>query len=237
MDLDLILQNWPLFLSGIWTTLWLVAASLALGGLLAVPIALAQTEKTRFWRHVAFGYSYAFRGTPLLVQLYLIYYGLSQFEFVRDSFLWIAFKQASVCALISFTLNNAAYSSEILRGAILAVPKSLSEAGEALGLSRSKVLFLVVLPLALRRSIPAYSNEVIFVVHASVVASTITVVDILGAGRQLNATYYLIYEGFLVAAILYMALVTLVSLVFRRLEWRFLAFNTPFRDTAQKSAA
>lgn len=235
MDIDLILQNWPLFIQGIWTTLWLVTASLFIGGLLAIPISLAQTQQTPFFRHLAYGFSYAFRGTPLLVQTYLIYYGLSQFEAIRESVFWFAIRDASICALISFSLNSAAYSSEILRGAILAIPNGVSEAASALGLKKWQSLVLIIIPLALRRSIPAYSNEVIFMLHASVIASTITVVDILGAGRQLNATYYLVFEGFLAAAVIYMALVLIISLLFRRLEWRFLAFSKPHRATAAEA--
>lgn len=237
MDIELILQNWSLFLQGIWTTLWLVATALLIGGLMAIPLALAQALKIRFWGQLAFGFSYAFRGTPLLVQMYLIYYGLSQFEAVRDSVFWFVLKDAALCALISFSLNSAAYTSEILRGAMVAIPKGISEAAQALGLKRWQALMLVIVPLALRRSIPAYSNEVIFMLHASVIASTITVVDILGAGRQINADYYLVYEGFLAAAVIYMTLVLIISLIFRQLERRFLAFNQPFRASAKRAVA
>lgn len=233
MDLELIAENWGLFANGLWTTVWLVSLSLILGSLAAIPLALAQAYRVPVVGRISAGFSYAIRGTPLLIQVYLLYYGLAQFEVIRESFLWPVLKNAQTCALIGFAMNSAAYTSEILRGAIVAIPRGLSEAALALGLSRWKAIRLVVLPLAIRRSLPAYSNEVIFMVHASVIASTITVVDILGAGRQLNSTYYVIYEGFLTAALLYMALVLLVSLLFRTLEIRFLDVFTAGTQRAQ----
>ncbi len=222
MDLSLVADNWTLFAEGVWTTLWLVTLSLILGGLMAIPLALVQAFRVPVLGQLAAGYSYAIRGTPVLIQVYLLYYGLAQFEAVRTSMFWPLFRDAQTCALIGFALNSAAYTGEILRGAIAAIPRGLHEAAASLGLSRWRAIRLVVLPLAIRRSLPAYSNEVIFMIHASVIASTITVVDILGAGRQLNSTYYVVYEGFLTAAVLYMALVLLVTFVFRTLEIRFL---------------
>ncbi len=222
MDLSLVADNWTLFAEGVWTTLWLVTLSLILGGLMAIPLAVVQAFRVPVLGQLAAGYSYAIRGTPVLIQVYLLYYGLAQFEAVRTSVFWPLLRDAQTCALIGFALNSAAYTGEILRGAIAAIPRGLHEAAAALGLSRWMAIRLVVLPLAIRRSLPAYSNEVIFMIHASVIASTITVVDILGAGRQLNSTYYVVYEGFLTAAVLYMALVLLVTLAFRMLEIRFL---------------
>jgi arginine/ornithine transport system permease protein len=224
MALDLIIGYLPVFANGLWTTLWLVSCSLVIGVLMGVPLALAQALNLRVLGALAFAFSYAFRGTPLLVQLYLIYYGLAQFDAVRNSPFWLLLRNAEICALIAFSLNSAAYGAEILRGAIVNIPDGLMEAAQSMGLTRAQSLRLVILPLAFRRSIPAYSNEVIFMIHASVIASTISVVDILGAGRQLNSTYYLVYEGLLVAAVMYMTIVFLVSAVFRRLEARFLAY-------------
>jgi len=236
MDLELIAENWRLFAGGLWTTVWLVTLSLVIGGLLAIPLALVQAYRVPVLGRIAAGYSYAIRGTPVLIQVYLLYYGLAQFETVRESIFWPLLRDAQSCALIGFALNSAAYTGEILRGALAAVPRGLHEAASALGLSRWKGIRLVVLPLAMRRSLPAYSNEVIFMIHASVIASTITVVDILGAGRQLNSTYYVVYEGFVTAAVLYMALVLVVSLVFRALEIRFLDVFTAGASRARSSA-
>ncbi len=222
MDIVLIAQYWQLFLEGVWTTVWLVSLSLLIGGIMAIPLAIAQAYEIPFLGRFSAIYSYAFRGTPLLVQLYIIYYGLAQFEVIRDSIFWPILKHAHWCALISFSLNSAGYVCEILRGAILSVPKGETEAGESIGMTRTRIIRRIVLPSAMRKSIPAYSNEVIFLLHASVIASTVTVTDILGAGRQLNSQFYVVYEGFLTAALLYVILVFGVNHIFKKTEARFL---------------
>lgn len=221
MDLSLIADNWQLFAKGVGNTLSLVALSLVAGFLLAVPLALCQAYTTPVLGKMATGYSYLVRGTPLLIQAYLIYNGLAQFEFVRSSVAWIVLKDAYSCALVAFSLNSAAYISEILRGAIISIPKGLHEAAKALGLRPRQAFWLVTLPIALRRSIPAGTNEVIFLLHASVIASTITIVDILGAGRELNNKFYVTYEGFVTAALLYLVIVFVLTKIAKSLEQRF----------------
>jgi arginine/ornithine transport system permease protein len=167
-------------------------------------------------------YVYVFRGTPLIVQTFLIYFGLSQFEWIRDSWAWAYLRSPWWCALIAFSLNSGAYATEIIRGAVENTPRGELEAASALGLSPRQVDFLVLIPAALRRALPQYSNEVVFMLHGSAVASVITLQDILGAGRTLNAKYYLAYEGFITAAILYMAITFLLIWLFRGLEDRYL---------------
>ena len=162
------------------------------------------------------------RGTPLLLQVYIIYYGLGQFEMVRTSIFWPWLKEAWFCIAFGLILNNTAYLTEIIQGALRAVPRGLIESARALGMSPTKIFILVSCPIALRRSIPALSNEFIFVMHSTAVASTITVVDILGAGRKLNASYYLAYEGFITAAVLYVTIAFSASYGFKALEKRFL---------------
>lgn len=203
----------------------MVSLALFFGIILAIPLALAQAYEVPILGKAAFFYSYMFRGTPLLVQLYILYYGLAQFESIRSSFAWFALKDAYICAVLGFTLNSAAYVAEIYRGAIVNLDKGELEAAEAYGMSKWKAIRLIVLPQAMRNSLPAYSNEVIFLLHASVVASTITVIDILGAGRKLNSTYYVIYEGFLTAAALYMVIVLIIVLVFKKFERKYLVFR------------
>ena len=222
MDFALIIENWELFALGVWNTLWLVVCSLIVGGILAVPLAMAQVYKVPYLGKLSMVYSYIFRGTPLLVQLFIIYYGLAQFETIRSSFLWPILREPTYCALLGFSLNGAAYASEIFRGALSGIAKGYLEAAMACGMSWWTAFRRIVLPIALRRSIPVYSNEVIFMLHGSVLASTITIVDILGAGRQLNGSYYVTYEGFLTAAALYMIIVFGVSLLFRSLENKYL---------------
>ncbi|MGB0498508.1 MAG: ABC transporter permease [Rubricella sp.] len=222
MRVDLVLANWEMFANGVWMTLQLTAIALFLGFLIALPAGIARARRVPFWSPLINAYVYAFRGTPLLVQLFLVYYGLAQFDFVRDSWAWTFLRDAWWCAVITFSLNSGAYATEIIRGAVQTTPKGEEEAAKALGMKRWQVYGLVLIPSALRRALPQYGNEVVFMLHGSVVASIITLQDILGAGRTLNARYYLAYEGFLTAAVLYMALTFLLVTAFRRLERRYL---------------
>lgn len=227
LDLSLIAGNFDRFLYGVWTTLNLTFLSLIIGGLMAIPMAIARASRHRILNPIIWTYTYVFRGTPLLVQTYLIYYGVGQFAVIRESWLWDPIlSQAWWCALIAFTLNTAAYSTELLRGAIVDTPRGEVEAAIATGHSARGRLRRIILPSAFRRAIPAYSNEVIFMLHGSVVASTITLQDILGVGRWLNGRYYLAYEGFITAAGLYFLIVLAITFAFRRAERRYLRHLT-----------
>ncbi|HMQ91738.1 ABC transporter permease, partial [Amaricoccus sp.] len=199
----------------------------AMGFAIAVPAGLSRARRVPVVSPLINGYVYLFRGTPLLVQTFLIYFGLAQFEWIRDSWAWTFLRDPWWCALIAFSLNSGAYGTEIIRGAIVTTGKGELEAAWALGLSRRQVDWLVLMPSALRRSLPQYGNEAVFMLQGSVVASVITLQDILGAGRTLNARYYLAYEGFLAAAILYMAITFLLVLAFRGLESRYLRHLRP----------
>ena len=221
MKFDLVLKHWDLFLSGVWVTLHLTFLALLFGMLIALPASLSMARRTRFSPLIR-AYVYVFRGTPLLVQTYLIYYGLSQFEFVRDSFAWPILREAWWCALIAFSLNSGAYTAEILRGAIKTTPKGEIEGAQALGLSERKVTWLVLMPSVIRRALPQYGNEVVFMLHGTVVASVITIQDILGVGRTVNAKYYIPYEGILTAAVLYMVITFALVRLFRLVEQRYL---------------
>lgn len=222
MRVDLVLANWTLFAEGVWITLQLTFLALAVGFVIALPAGIARARRVPVASPLINGYVYLFRGTPLLVQAFLVYYGLSQFEFVRESWAWAYLRDPWWCALIAFSLNSGAYTTEIIRGAVETTPRGELEAASALGLSPLQVDALVLIPSALRRALPQYGNEVVFMLHGSAVASVITLQDILGAGRTLNARYYLAYEGFLTAAILYMAITFLVVQVFRGVEGRYL---------------
>ncbi len=221
MNFELVFRHWDLFLSGIWVTLHLTALALVFGFLIALPASLSLARRSRFSPLVR-GYVYVFRGTPLLVQTYLIYYGLSQFDFVRESWAWVFLREAWWCALIAFSLNSGAYTAEILRGAIKTTPKGEIEGAMAVGLSERQVTWLILLPSSLRRALPQYGNEVVFMLHGTVVASIITIQDILGVGRTVNAKYYVAYEGLLSAAALYMVITFTLVWVFRRVEKRYL---------------
>ena len=221
MKFELVFRHWDLFLSGVWVTVHLTALALLIGFMIALPAALSLTRRSRFSPLVR-GYVYFFRGTPLLVQTYLVYYGLAQFEFVRESWAWFFLREAWWCAVIVFALNSGAYAAEILRGAIKTTPKGEIDGAKAMGLSERQVTWLILLPSALRRALPQYGNEVVFMLHGTVVASIITIQDILGVGRTVNAKYYVAYEGLLSAAALYMVITFMLVWVFRRVEKRYL---------------
>ncbi|MEY8833358.1 ABC transporter permease [Phaeobacter italicus] len=237
LDVALIAANFDRFLYGVWVTLNLTFLSLVLGGLLSIPMAIARASGHAVLNPLVQGYTYVFRGTPLLVQTYLIYYGVGQFEVIRQSFLWDPIlSSAWWCALIAFTLNTAAYTTELLRGAIADTPKGEVEAAIATGHSYRSRMRRIILPSAFRRAIPAYSNEVIFMLHGSVIASTITLQDILGVGRWLNGRYYLAYEGFITAAVLYFLIVLCITWIFRSIEGRYLRHLTRRATTASSDA-
>ncbi|MEM6972129.1 MAG: ABC transporter permease [Pseudomonadota bacterium] len=235
MRLELVFENLGLFGEGVLMTLELAAIALIIGFALALPMGLAIYRKTPVAAAASKGFIYVFRGTPLLVQAYLIYYGLSQFEAVRDSIFWQApdlirgtilgeawpsLRSAWWCAVIAFSLNSAAYQAAILAGAFEAVPRGVLEGGRAVGLSERLITRLVLLPTALRQALPQYSNEVVFMLHGTAVAGVITLQDILGAGRTLNARYYVAYEGYLTAAFLYMAITGCLVVAFKLIEKR-----------------
>ena len=222
MRVELVLANWTLFAQGVLVTLQLTGIALGLGLLLALPAGLARARRAPWVSPAVNAYVYLFRGTPLLVQTFLIYYGLAQFDWVRESWAWTFLREPWWCAAIAFSLNSGAYMTEIVRGAVETTPKGEIEAAKALGLSPRQTDALVLLPSALRRALPQFGNEAVFMLHGSAVASVITLQDILGAGRTLNAKFYLAYEGFLTAAVLYMALTFLLVLAFRALERRYL---------------
>jgi len=224
----LIYDNIGRFFEGALITLQLTFLALLVGGLIAVPLAIARAYRKPYLNPVIRFYTYVFCGTPLLVQVYLFYFGLGQFEAVRESFLWDPILSSPWwCVMIAFTLNTAAYTTEFLRGAIETTPHGEIEAAKACGMSPSTQMRLVVLPNAFRRALPAYSNEVIFTLHGSVIASTVTLQDLLGVGRWLNGRYYLAYEGFLTAMVFYMAIVFLISIAFKLAEKRFLGHLRP----------
>ena len=228
LDIVLIAQNLDRFVAGAFVTLQLTILALILGGLISIPMAIARADKKNLFNAPVWVFTYFFRGTPLLVQTYLIYYGLGQFEWIRESMLWKPIlSSAWWCALIAFTLNTAAYTTELLRGAIESTSRGEVEAAKACGLSGRMRMRRIILPSSFRRALPAYSNEVIFMLHGSVVASTITIQDLLGVGRWLNGRYYLAYEGFITAAVFYFVLVLLITKGFRYWEKHWLAHLYP----------
>ncbi|MEI6898186.1 MAG: ABC transporter permease [Psychromonas sp.] len=221
MDFSIIITEYQFYLTGLWTTTWLVALSLFLGLCIAIPAGILRSSDHKIIRLPIWAFMYFFRGSPLLVQLFLIYYGTAQFEWLRESWLWEYFQEAWFCALLAFTLNTGAYTAEIVRGVIAAMPKGELEAAKAYGMSKWKTLRRITLPNSLRRALPVYSNEVIFMIHGSAVAGIVTIVDITGAARVVNARYYAPFEAYFSAAILYMCLTFSVIYLFKRWERRY----------------
>ena len=159
----------------------------------------------------------------MLVQLFLVYYGLAQFEAVRASVFWPWLSSAWFCAVLAFAVNTCAYTTEIIAGALRALPAGELEAARSLGMSRSQVVRRILLPSALRRSLPAYGNEAIMMLHGTSLASIVTLLDLTGAARELNSRFYLPFEAFITAALFYLALTFVLVALFRRAEHRWLA--------------
>lgn len=220
MNWYLIVDVLPLLLDGAILTAQLTIASIGLGFFIALPLALLRASSSPWLSQPALLYTFVFRGTPLLVQLFLIYYGAGQVEWVRSSFAWSILKEPYWCALIAFSLNNAAYTTEILRGGIRAVPAGEIEAAKALGMSYALRTRRVVLPTAFRLSLPAYANEVVLMLKASSLASTITLMELTGTARKIVAQTFSPYEVFVSAALIYLGFTFLIVHVFARLERR-----------------
>lgn len=227
MDLAIIFENIDIYFTGLKNTLVLVSISLVLGLMLAVPLAIFRNYGSPAVQMPIRAFVYFFRGTPLLVQMFLIYYGFGQFDLIKESFLWPFFKEAYFCALFAFTLNTGAYTAEILRGSIKATPHGEIEAAMAAGMSRLLMVRRIILPSAFRRALPAYSNEIIFMLHGSSLASVITIVDITGAARIINARFYSPYEAFLTAAVFYLAITFIIVFLVKKLEVRWFAHLQP----------
>lgn len=222
MDFSIFISEYQFYLTGLWTTIWLVTVSLLLGLFIAIPTGIMRSSENWLVKSLAWSYMYFFRGTPLLVQLFLIYYGSAQFEWIRESWLWAYFQEAWFCALLAFTLNTGAYTAEIVRGVISTMPKTELEAAKAYGMNKWQILRRITLPNSIRRALPAYSNEIIFMIHGSAIAGIVTIVDITGAARVINARYYAPFEAYFGAAILYMCLTFSVIFVFKKWEKRYL---------------
>lgn len=221
MDLTLIQTALPQLAGGAVLTLELVLLSLAAGIVLAVATAFGQLSRLRPLSLLVGAYVFVFRSTPLLVQIFLVYYGLGQFDAVRGSLLWPLLREPYWCAILALTLNTGAYGGEIIRGGILSVPFGQIEAARALGMAPGLMYRRIILPQAFRQVLPAYGNEMIQVVQASSLASTITLMELTGIARAIAARTYQPLEVFLVAGAFYLLLNLVIAQGVRLAERRF----------------
>jgi len=219
--LDFVIEHLPRYIQGSWVTIQLTAISCAIGLVLAIPVALMRRSWRRSLYAVSTLYVLFFRGTPLLAQIFLIYYGSAQFRVELETLgLWVFFREPWFCALFTLTLNTAAYTAEILRGAIQSIPKSEIEAAIALGLKSFQRLRLIVLPRAMSLAWPTYTNEVVYQIQATSLVSIITVMDITGVARVAGSRYFTFYEAFGLAAVMYLIIVYSFLFAARRVESR-----------------
>jgi polar amino acid transport system permease protein len=210
----------PSFLSGLGVTLTLVISSILMGAVLSLPVALGRMSKNRLWSWLAYAYVYFFRGTPLITQLFLVYYGLGSFRPQLESVgLWWFFRDAWNCALFTFTLNTAAYQAEILRGAIESVPRGQREAAAALGLPERVAFLKVILPQAMIVALRPYGNEIILMIKGSAIVAIVTVFDLMGETRRAFSRTF-DYQMYVWAAVLYLFMVELLRNIWGWLEAR-----------------
>ena len=221
-----------LYGEGLLVTLQLTLYSLGIGALLALLCALALVSSNTLLRWPAQAFTYFMRGTPLLIQVYLIYYGFSQLEWIQVRWdavwPWTYFKEPFFCAFLAFTLNTAAYTAEMLAGSIRETSKGEVEAARAMGMSRWQLMRRIVMPSAVRRTLPAYSNEVVMMLHSTSLASTVpSLVDLTGAASRVYSDYYLPFEAYIAAAVVYLCITFILIGIFRLAERHFLGYLAP----------
>lgn len=215
---ELLVKWTPKMLEGALLTLELLGLSALIGLILAVPLGIARASRHWYVRALPYGYIFFFRGTPLLLQLALVYYGLAQFDAVRKSLFWPYLRDPFFCTLLAMSLHTTAYIAEILRGAIHAIPIGEMEAARSLGMSRRQTLIFIVLPRAARIALPAYSNEVILMLKASAVVYTVTLYDLMGMAKTIAAKNYQYMLFFCYAGLFYLLITLGLTLVFRLIE-------------------
>ena len=218
---SLIFINFFKILKALDQTLLLLLASLPIGFILSLIFALGRVSKNKFLSKTIEYYIFIIRGTPLLVQIYLIYFGLGSVKVIRDSFLWIILKEPFWCGVLALTINTVAYGSEIFRGGIQAVSQGQIESGKSLGFTRISLLRKIIFPIALRQVLPTYGNELILMVKATSLISLTTYMEMTGVARRLMAITWAPVEAFLAAGIIYLFLNFLMVQFIKYLEWKY----------------
>tara|TARA_Y100000816_G_scaffold191106_1_gene139244 strand:- start:297 stop:968 length:672 start_codon:yes stop_codon:yes gene_type:complete len=221
MDLELMINSFPKLLNATVITLKLLSLSLFFGLFIGLLFAVMRMSKNLILNKFAYGYSYLFRGTPLLVQIFIIYFGFGQIEFIRNSFLWIILKEPYWCAIIAFALNTGAYTSEILRSAFQTIKKGYIEAGKSLGISSKIIFYKIQIPIAIRQSLPAYGNEIILMLKGTSLASTVTLMDLTGVAKYIISTTFKPIEVFIVAGGIYLFMTFIIHNLIKFLERKY----------------
>jgi len=221
MDLDFALEHLPRLLKAAKLTIELTLLSLFFGIFVGVFFAILRTSNNKVLFYISYYYSYVLRGTPLLVQIFIIYFGLAQLEWIRESFLWIFLKEPYSCAILAFTLNTGAYSSEIFRSAFETINKGIVEAAKVLGLNKMTTFFKIKLPIAIRQSLPAYGNEMILMLKGTSLASTVTLLDLTGVAKHIISTTFRPVEVFIVAGSIYLLMTFIIHNLIKFLERRY----------------
>ena len=224
MDLELMIDSFPKLLSAAVITLKLLSVSLIIGLFIGLFFAILRLNKNIFINRFAYGYSYVFRGTPLLVQIFIIYFGLGQIEYLRSTVLWVILKEPYWCAIIAFALNTGAYTSEILRSAFQTIKPGIIEAGKSLGISNKVIFYKIQIPIAIRQSLPAYGNEIILMMKGTSLASTVTIMDLTGVAKYIISTTFKPIEVFIVAGGIYLFMTFIIHNVIKFLEKKY-SFN------------
>ena len=224
MDFELMANSFPKLLNATLITLKLLSVSLIIGLFIGLFFAILRLNKNIFINKFAYGYSYIFRGTPLLVQIFIIYFGLGQIEYLRSTILWVILKEPYWCAIIAFALNTGAYTSEILRSAFQTIKPGLIEAGKSLGISNKIIFYKIQIPIAIRQSLPAYGNEIILMMKGTSLASTVTLMDLTGVAKYIISTTFKPIEVFIVAGGIYLFMTFVIHNFIKFLEKKY-SFN------------
>ena len=224
MDFELMAISFPKLLNASLITLKLLSVSLIIGLFIGLFFAILRLKKNIFINKFAYGYSYVFRGTPLLVQIFIIYFGLGQIEYLRSTVLWVILKEPYWCAIIAFALNTGAYTSEILRSAFQTIKPGIVEAGKSLGISNKVIFYKIQIPIAIRQSLPAYGNEIILMMKGTSLASTVTLMDLTGVAKYIISTTFKPIEVFIVAGGIYLFMTFIIHNVIKFLEKKY-SFN------------
>jgi octopine/nopaline transport system permease protein len=219
--MDLIIESFPKLLNATKLTIQLTIISLILGIFVGAFFALLRLSNNKFLYYIAYYYSYIFRGTPLLVQIFIIYFGFGQVEWIRESFLWIFLKEPYSCAILAFTLNTGAYTSEIFRSAFETIGKGILEAAKSLGINKKNTFFKIKLPIAIRQSLPAYGNEMILMLKGTSLASTVTLLDLTGVAKHIISTTFRPVEVFIVAGSIYLIMTFIIHNFIKFLEKKY----------------